>query len=180
MRMRTFGGALAVGLLLSGCVVPQGAVVVQEPVGYNSWPMIQAVGDRLVCAYSRGKGHDIQEGGRGVFAKVSDDGGRTWSAETPVVNDPRVGGTWSIVRCEVTRDLRYAKVRISILEEERRKSMMAALNRAAGFIRRELGHRMIVRCAPELIFELDTNIEYAAHINELLKQAEAQHNGGEN
>ena len=34
------------------------------------------------------------------------------------LNDPRIGGTWSIVRCEVTRDLRYCKVRISSLEEE--------------------------------------------------------------
>ena len=85
------------------------------------------------------------------------------------VNDPRVGGTWSIVRCEVTRDLRYAKVRISILEEDRRKDMMAALNRAAGFIRRELGREVDLRYVPEVQFELDTNMEYAARINELLK-----------
>ena len=85
------------------------------------------------------------------------------------VNDPRVGGTWSIVRCEVTRDLRYAKVRISILEEDRRKGMMAALNRAAGFIRRELGREVDLRYVPEVQFELDTNMEYAARINELLK-----------
>lgn len=84
------------------------------------------------------------------------------------VNDPRVGGTWSIVRCEVTRDLRYAKVRVSILEEERRKDMMAALNRAAGFIRRELGREVDLRYVPEVQFELDTNIEYAAKINRLL------------
>ena len=84
------------------------------------------------------------------------------------VNDPRVGGTWSIVRCEVTRDLRYAKVRISILEEDKRKDMMAALNRAAGFIRRELGHEVDLRYVPEIQFELDTNIEYAAKINQIL------------
>lgn len=86
------------------------------------------------------------------------------------VNDPRVGGTWSIVRCEVTRDLRYAKVRVSILEEERRKDMMTALNRAAGFIRRELGHEVDLRYVPEVQFELDTNIEYAAKINQLLEE----------
>lgn len=86
------------------------------------------------------------------------------------VNDPRVGGTWSIVRCEVTRDLRYAKVRVSILEEERRKDMMAALNRAAGFIRRELGREVDLRYVPEIQFELDTNIEYAAKINRLLEE----------
>ena len=33
------------------------------------------------------------------------------------LNDPRIGGTWSVVRCEVTRDLRYCKVRVSILEQ---------------------------------------------------------------
>ena len=90
------------------------------------------------------------------------------------VNDPRVGGTWSIVRCEVTRDLRYAKVRISILEADRRKPMMEALNRAAGFMRRELGHELDLRYVPEVQFELDTNMEYAAKINRILK--ENQHN----
>lgn len=77
------------------------------------------------------------------------------------LNDPRIGGTWSIVRCEVTRDLRYCKVRISILEEEKRNGMMAALKNAAGFVRRELGKRVDLRYVPEILFELDTNIEYA-------------------
>ena len=86
------------------------------------------------------------------------------------LNDPRIGGTWSIVRCEVTRDLRYCKVRVSILEADRRKDMMAALRKAAGFVRRELGRCVDLRYVPEIQFELDTNIEYAAHINELLKE----------
>ena len=87
------------------------------------------------------------------------------------ISDPRVGGTWSITRCEVTRDLRYCKVRISILEEERRDGMMKALRSAAGFVRRTLGHRMDLRYVPEVSFELDTNIEYAAKINRILKEA---------
>ena len=86
------------------------------------------------------------------------------------LNDPRIGGTWSIVRCEVTRDLRYCKVRVSILEEDLRKDMMKALQKASGFVRRELGRRVDLRYVPEILFELDTNIEYAAHINELLKE----------
>ena len=88
------------------------------------------------------------------------------------LNDPRIGGTWSIVRCEVTRDLRYCKVRVSILEPEKRKDMMAALKKASGFIRRELGRRVDLRYVPEILFELDTNIEYAAHINQLLKETQ--------
>ena len=44
------------------------ASVVQNCPGYNSWPMVQAIGTRLVCAYSRGWGHNIFEEGRGVYA----------------------------------------------------------------------------------------------------------------
>ena len=62
------------------------ASVVQNCPGYNSWPMVQAIGNRLVCAYSRGWGHNIFEEGRGVYARFSDDFGRTWSKEVCVVN----------------------------------------------------------------------------------------------
>ena len=88
------------------------------------------------------------------------------------VNDPRVCGTWSIPRAEVTRDLRYCKVRISILEEELRSDMLKALKNASGFIRRELGREVDLRYTPELIFELDTNIEYAARISQILRDDE--------
>ena len=67
------------------------ASVVQDVPGYNSWPMIQAIGDRLVCAYSRGSAHTIDEGKRGVYARTSSDGGRTWTPEVCVVNDPALG-----------------------------------------------------------------------------------------
>ena len=93
------------------------------------------------------------------------------------LNDPRIGGTWSILRADVTRDLRYCKVRISILEEERRKEMMEALKKASGFIRRELGKAVDLRYVPELIFELDTNIEYAAKIDRILKETEGKTHG---
>ena len=96
------------------------------------------------------------------------------------LNDPRIGGTWSIVRCEVTRDLRYCKVRISILESDHRKGMMEALTRAAGFVRRELGRRIDLRYVPEILFELDTNIEYAAKINQILKEQEGHGDAGDN
>ena len=86
------------------------------------------------------------------------------------VKDPRVNGTWSITRAEVTRDLRYCKVRVSILEEDKRADLMKALKSASGFIRRELRHEVDLRYTPELIFESDTNIEYASHIDQLLKE----------
>lgn len=90
------------------------------------------------------------------------------------LSDPRVKGTYSITRADVTRDLRYAKVYVSVLDEADRAPMMAALKKAAGFIRHELGQRMIIRYAPEILFELDQNIEYGIHIASVLKQVQAE------
>ena len=65
--------------------------VIQDVKGYNSWPMIQAVGGKLVCAYSRGSAHTIGEGDRSVYARTSFDCGKTWGPEVCVANDPSVG-----------------------------------------------------------------------------------------
>ena len=76
--------------------MPDSAIVVQDVRGYNSWPMIQAMKDRIVCSYSRDNalpkdGHTIHPGSRDSYAKVSFDGGRTWSAETTIAADSKVG-----------------------------------------------------------------------------------------
>lgn len=90
------------------------------------------------------------------------------------VSDPRIQGTFSITRAEVTRDLRYAKIYVSILEEDNKKPMLAALKQAAGFIRHQLRERMIIRYAPELSFIEDDNIAYGIHISTVLKQVQAE------
>ncbi|MDR3406521.1 MAG: sialidase family protein [Chthoniobacter sp.] len=65
--------------------------VVQEAKQYNSWPMIQALGEKLVCVYSRGTAHNITEDARAVYARASTDDGKTWTTETVVANTPRYG-----------------------------------------------------------------------------------------
>ena len=90
------------------------------------------------------------------------------------LSDPRIRGTSSVTRAEVTRDLRYAKIYVSILEEADRAPMMAALKKAAGFVRHELGQSMIIRYAPEILFEEDHNIEYGIHIASVLKQVRSE------
>ena len=57
--------------------------------------------------------------------------------------------------------------------------MMAALKKAAGFVRHQLGEQMIIRYAPEILFELDNNIEYGIHIASVLKQVQAEEDAGE-
>ena len=86
------------------------------------------------------------------------------------INDPRVDGTWSITRAEVTGDLRFAKIYVSVLEDDRRDGLLEALKNAKGYLRRALGKRMIIRSAPELIFVNDRNIAYGVHIAKVLAE----------
>lgn len=65
--------------------------VVQNVSGYNSWPMIQAIGEKLVCVYSRGSAHSIGEDARAVYARTSTDNGKTWTTETVVADTPKYG-----------------------------------------------------------------------------------------
>ena len=86
------------------------------------------------------------------------------------LSDPRTECMFSITHVDVTRDLRYAKVYVSVYEEEKREPMMKALKSAAGFIRHNIGRRVQLRYTPELLFELDTTIEYGVHIASLINQ----------
>ena len=70
---------------------PEGNRIVQTADGYNSWPFVQELDGRLVCAYSRGSAHDIFETVRGVYARTSADGGGSWSEETSISNAPDGG-----------------------------------------------------------------------------------------
>ena len=70
---------------------PPKAFKVEDRPGYNSWPMMQSIGDKLVCTYSRGTAHTIHEGIRDAYARTSTDGGRTWTPEICFANDQKVG-----------------------------------------------------------------------------------------
>lgn len=96
------------------------------------------------------------------------------------LKDPRISGTYSITRVDVTRDLSYAKVYVSVFEADKKKDLIQALKGAAGFIRRELGKRMLIRYSPELIFIEDNNIEYGVYIDNILKKVNLQNQNPEN
>lgn len=86
------------------------------------------------------------------------------------IRDPRITAMVSVTRVDVTKDLRYAKVFVSIFgDEEAKKTTLGALKSSAGFMRREIGHRINLRYTPELIMELDNAIEHGMHINALLE-----------
>ena len=85
------------------------------------------------------------------------------------LKDPRIPLMTSVVSVSVTNDLRYAKAYISIMgNEDEKKDAIKGLQSAAGYIRREIGNRVNIRCVPEFTFCIDTTIEYGARINDLL------------
>lgn len=85
------------------------------------------------------------------------------------LKDPRLPEMISITAANVTRDLRTAKVFVSVLgTEEEKKNAIIGLKSAAGFIRREIGQRLKLRYTPELLFELDNSIERGVYITKLI------------
>ena len=69
----------------------QTVFAVETSAAYNSWPMCQFVASGLICAYSRGRGHNSTEPLRAVYARVSFDKGKSWEAERLVCNTPDRG-----------------------------------------------------------------------------------------
>lgn len=86
------------------------------------------------------------------------------------VRDPRLSGTFSITRVEPTRDLRSAKIYVSVLEDDKMDDMIKVLKGAAGMLRHALGNVLTVRYTPELHFLADRNIAYGLHIAGVLKK----------
>ena len=88
------------------------------------------------------------------------------------LRDPRVGFI-TLTAAEITRDLRSAKVFVSVLgDEEAQKQSLKALNSASGLLRGEFARRAHLRVAPDLVFQLDIGIERGQRIFDLLHTVE--------
>ena len=103
--------------------------------------------------------------------RISEEVKRELSAVIRELKDPRIPVMTSVIAVRVTKDLKFAKAHISVMGDEKAKNdAIAALKSAAGFIRREIGHRLNLRNTPEFTFVSDDSIEYGAHINEILRE----------
>lgn len=91
------------------------------------------------------------------------------------LKDPRVSPMTSVTGAEVTPDLQYCKVYISVLgSEESLAKTMEGLKAAGGFLRRELAQTVNLRHTPELQFVADHSIMYGAHMDELIRKVKAK------
>jgi ribosome-binding factor A len=87
------------------------------------------------------------------------------------VKDPRVVGLVTVTGVDVTRDLRHAKVYVSIIgSEQERAATFEGLASLAGHLRGVIGRKLRLRIAPEIDFRNDESIARAARIEALLSQ----------
>ena len=85
------------------------------------------------------------------------------------IKDPRINTMVSVTDVDVTNDLRYAYVYVSILSDEK-ESVLEGLKSASGYIRREVGKNIKIRYIPEIVFKIDDSIERGMYMDELIKQ----------
>jgi ribosome-binding factor A len=86
------------------------------------------------------------------------------------LRDPRVGFV-TVTEAKVSPDLSHARIYVSVLgSAEEQRATLAALNRAAGFLRHALGTRLKLRKNPQLLFTLDQTIERGARMAQIIAQ----------
>ncbi len=89
------------------------------------------------------------------------------------MKDPRLD-LITVTQVNIDRELEYANIFVSTVgDEARRKEVMQVLSHAQGFVRREVGKRVQLRRAPEIIFHWDPSPEKAEHIAHLLDEIKA-------
>lgn len=87
------------------------------------------------------------------------------------IKDPRVSTMTSVTDVNVTPDLKYCTVYVSVLgDEEEAKRTLEGLRKASGFLRYELAQRLNLRNTPELKFSIDNSLEYGIKMNRLIDE----------
>ena len=87
------------------------------------------------------------------------------------LKDPRIPMLTSITKVTVTKDLRYAKIYVSVFgNQEQKVKCIEGLKSAAGYIRHEVASKIKSYYTPEMIFEIDNSIEQGIHISKLIDE----------
>lgn len=89
---------------------------------------------------------------------------------TAEARDPRIGLV-TVTAVKVTPDLKRAVVAVMVHGDDEAKELSRrALTHAAGAMRRVIGDRLRIKAVPEVVFELDQELERAARIDRLLAE----------
>ena len=83
----------------------------------------------------------------------------------------------TVTDCDTSNDLSYAKIYVTVLEQEKKEETLKTLNKASSFIRSELAKRIDIRNIPELKFYYDESINYGEKIDKIIDEINEGENG---
>ena len=106
------------------------------------------------------------------IGRINEEVQRELAALIPTVKDPRVTGMISVTAVDVTPDLKFGKVYISVLDKSDSDQVLKGLKSASGYLRRELGRALNLRHTTELTFFRDDSMAKGAKILEMLRDPE--------
>lgn len=85
------------------------------------------------------------------------------------MKDPRLPSMINVLGVETSRDMKLAKVFVSWVGEEDREEVLAVLNKASGYFRKELGNELKTYNTPEPRFYYDDSVEKGMEMEEILR-----------
>ncbi len=91
------------------------------------------------------------------------------------LKDPRIGFL-TVTGVDVNSDLTHATIHVSVLgDEAEQRETMAALQRAKGVVKRDIGDWLQIRTTPDIAFKLDTSLERGTRVLEIMKGLHGEH-----
>ena len=111
----------------------------------------------------------IEEEIKKVVGKLIDNG----------IKDPRVNGLISVTKVDVSKDMKYCKIYVSMIGTKDVEEAMEGLNSAKGVVRKEIGDRIRTFNTPEVKFIYDDSMEYGQHIDKIISSLNIEHDDEE-
>ena len=111
----------------------------------------------------------VEEEIKKVVSKIIDNG----------IKDPRVNGLISVTKVDVSKDMKYCKIYVSMLGTKDKEEALKGLDSAKGVVRKEIGDRIRTFNTPEVKFIYDDSIEYGQHIDNIISSLNISHDDGE-
>ena len=90
------------------------------------------------------------------------------------IKDYRINSMVSVTDVDVTTDLKYAYIYVSVLGGDR-EATLEGLKSASGYVRREVGKAVNLRYTPEIIFKIDDSIEKGVYMSTLIRKVNEKH-----
>jgi ribosome-binding factor A len=91
------------------------------------------------------------------------------------IKDPRVDGLVSVTKVEVSKDMKYCKIYVSMIGSTDNNAVLEGLNSAKGVVRKEIGSKIRTFNTPEVKFIYDDSMAYGQHIENILSTLDIKH-----